>query len=89
MESSDFIISNLKVWEKIFPKIQIKYAYDDKTEYHIVEIGPHKLYEGNKDYIQKEEEFWESFYENFPEEDLCISEFNDLHDMSNLLYSVN
>ncbi len=85
MTPSDFIIKTLKEWAKKFPDIKVRYKYEDDTQYHIVTVEPKNIYDSDI-YTEAENKFCDLFMENFPDEDLLVSEPKYSLDMSNVLY---
>lgn len=86
MSAKDYIIDTLKHWERMFPGIILKYAYEDYSSYHVITVEPHDLYANNEIYAEEELKFWNDFYDNFPNEDMLVSEPNCCLEMKNLLY---
>lgn len=85
MEAKEFVISTLKEWSNTFDGIRLRYAYDAKTDYHIVEVEPQSVYD-SEEYKQSELALWNSFMRQFPEEDLLICEPSEANDMTNCLF---
>ncbi len=85
METTEFIIDSLKNIHAQIKGIMIRYAYDKETNFHIVEVSPESIRRGNMDYIMLESQLIDEFFEKFPEEDLLISEENELLNMSNVV----
>ena len=85
-EEKDFLIKRLNEWCQQFDGIHIRYAYDENTEYHIVEVEPESIRRGNKQYKEAELALWLAFMEKFPESDLLICEPSDANQMSNCLF---
>lgn len=85
MIAKEFVINALKEWCNTFDGIRLRYAYDAKTEYHIVEVEPSSVYE-SKEYKQAELALWNSFMRQFPEEDLLICKPSKANDMTNCLF---
>ena len=46
----NFLKEALKELGKLFIGINLKYAYDALTEYHIIEVKPEEIRRGNTDY---------------------------------------
>lgn len=57
----------------MIPEIGIKYAFDQITNFHIVEVYPEKV-RLSQQYMEMEYLLWKSFQTIFPNEDLLISE---------------
>ena len=88
MTSKEYLIKNLIKWKSLFKGIQIKYAYDKNTDYHIIEISPEEIRRGSEEYAVEEMNLWESFFEKFSNEDILISSPSPCNDMSNILYQI-
>lgn len=86
MNAQEFIIGFLKEWCEQFPELRVKYAYEESSGYHIVEILPESLF---KDPTFRNEVFhkWIAFNKNCTEADLLISEPDPGYDMSNCLFT--
>ena len=82
----NFLKETLKELEKLFIGINLKYAYDTLTEYHIVEVKLEEIRRGNTDYKKAEIQLWIGFREQFPNEDLLICAPSDANDMTNVLF---
>lgn len=86
MTAQEFLTKTLKEWESLFEGIEIKYAYDAVTEYHIVEVEPEEIRRGNVDYKKAEMQLWMDFMEQYPDEYLLICAPSDANEMSNVLF---
>lgn len=86
MTAQEFIIKTLKEWVSCFDGIELKYAYDAVTEYHIVEVKPEKIRRGDLDYKKVEMQLWLDFMELYPEDCLLICAPSDANDMTNVLF---
>jgi phage terminase large subunit-like protein len=84
--SQNFLKDALKKLEKRFIGINLKYAYDTLTEYHIIEVKPEEIRRGNTDYKKVEIQLWTDFMKQYPNEDLLICAPSDTNDMSNMLF---
>lgn len=84
--SSKYILNVLKSWEEKFPGIHIKYAYEEATCFHVIEVEPEEIHEGSEAFAIEETKLWESFFEMFPEEDILITSPSPCNDMSNLIH---
>ncbi len=83
-EITNEIIETLISWETRFPAIRMRYAYDDISEYHIIEITGPSYSKGSEDYEKAEVELW---FEISPHADLLITEPSEANNMSNVLWS--
>lgn len=86
MEAKDFIIDHLNKISENISGISLRYAYDEITEFHIIEVSPESIRGGDASYVRMACDLWDSFHERFPDEDLLISDVDETNDMSNLLY---
>lgn len=84
--SSKYILNVLKSWEAKFPGIHIKYAFEEATCFHVIEVEPEEIHEGSEEFAIEETNLWESFFEKFPNEDILISSPSPCNDMSNLIH---
>ena len=85
-KSSDYIISKINEIQELCINVCVRYAYDDISEFHIIEISPESVRRGDKFYMEWEYNVWKEFEMLFPEEDLLISDKDEINDMSNLIY---
>lgn len=86
MKASEYIISSIKEWQRVFPEMDVRYAYDIRSHFHIIEVSPASSSSLNEEYAALELNFWDGFLRDFPEEELLISEPDIRNDMSNQLY---
>lgn len=86
MTSKDFIISNLEVLSNKIQGIYAKYAYDNISDFHIIEISPESIRRGNEEYMEWESSMWDQFYDLYPDEDILISEPDETDNMTNILF---
>lgn len=86
MNATEFIKSRLSSISEQIPKIGLRYAFDNTTSFHIVEIYPESIRRGNDFYMELECKLWNDFHSLFPEEDLLISEVDATNDMDNLIF---
>ncbi len=89
MKAKEYIIDRIKELQVLCSNhcIQIRYAYDDVTNFHIVEVSPETIRRGDKVYMEWEYSTIKEFRNLFPEEDLLISEPDGCNNMSNTIYS--
>lgn len=85
--SQEFIKNVLKEWGSIFEEIKLKYAYDEDSEYHIIEVEPESIRRGNKDYMTKELQLYKDFTDAFESENILICNPSDANNMSNILFN--
>lgn len=86
MKAKDFIKSRLSYISDKIPEIGIRYAYDKKTSFHIIEVHPESVRRGDNIYMEFEYCLLQEFHSLFPAEDLLISEIDSTNDMSNLIF---
>lgn len=86
MTAQEFLKETLEKWKSLFEGIELKYAYDAVTEYHIVEVKPEEIRRGNADYKKMEMQLWMDFMEQYPDECLLICDPSDANDMTNVLF---
>lgn len=86
-KESNFIISILKTWNELFKDINIRYAYENDSDFHVIEVSPESIRRGNKEFLEMEYQLYRQFYNEFKNDDILISEPCEFNDMSNILYS--
>jgi hypothetical protein len=72
MNIKDFIISALKDTVYLFENIKCRYAYDELTEIHYVEIVPSKVFKDSKELKNYRGQILDKFYECFPNDSLSF-----------------
>lgn len=87
MNEKKYITSVVSTWMEKFSDIEsIRYAYDEISGFHIVEVSPESVRTDNSDFADEESNLWMNFMELYPDADLLISEPSDVNDMSNIIY---
>lgn len=86
MKATDYIISILNEWEKKFPSIVVRYAYEAKSHFHVIEVTPNELFTNDDEYARAEMKLWDNFFEMYPNEEILITEPDTRNDMSDILY---
>lgn len=86
MNEKDWIIETIKEWCRKYAGIHVRYAYEVRTAWNIVEVSPEEIRRGNEAYMKDEHNLYIEFMELFPEKDLLISEPCEEYDMSNTLF---
>lgn len=86
MNAVEFLKSKLSEISDKIPKIGLRYAYDKITSFHIIEVYPEDIRRGNTSYMELEHDLWINFQKSYPNEDLLISEVDNINDMSNLVF---
>lgn len=87
MTTKEFIIESMLEISKHINGINLKYAYDEISDYNIIEVFPESIRRGNKEYMELEADFWREFYEKFPSEKILISSVDEFNNMNNLIFS--
>lgn len=86
MNAIEFLKSQLSEISDKIPEIGLRYAYDKITSFHIIEVYPEDIRRSNTSYIELEHDLWINFQKSYPNEDLLISEVDNINDMSNLIF---
>lgn len=89
MTPKDYIIAKINELQELGIALCVKYAYEEATSYHVIEVAPESVRRGNEQYMEWEYSIWKEFANLFPNEDLLISEEDETNDMSSLIYSYN
>lgn len=89
MTATEFIISSLKSLCNSVKGINIAYAYDNDSMFHVIEVSPETIRRGDEAYMKWEGDMWETFYQLFPEEDILISEPDSTNNMENILFKAS
>lgn len=89
MTPKDYIITKINELQKSGINVCVRYAYEESTSFHIIEVSPESVRRGDETYMEWEYSVWKEFAELFPNEDLLISEEDDTNNMTNLIYSYN
>lgn len=85
MNEKDWIIETIKEWCNKYAGIHVRYAYEVRTAWNIIEVSPESIYT-SKEFMKDQHQLYLEFMELFPEKDLLISEPREEYDMSNTLY---
>lgn len=72
MKSVDLVKKELRNISNNIEGIQIRYEFDEMNLIHLVEIKPLDLFENNSDYLNKEIELEDLFFNSFPKENLVF-----------------
>lgn len=80
-----FLLNKVKKWCKRFKGIHIKYAYEESTNYHIVEITPASIFD-DESFRKEVLHTWTKFSHNFQMSDLLISEPDESYNMTNCFF---
>lgn len=68
----EFIKSELKNFIVEFPKTRVRYENDINSNTHSIEIVPNEIYRLDKDYITWEDNFFDAFINEFPDQNICF-----------------
>jgi hypothetical protein len=72
MESFEFIVKELELFVKDFPKTRVRYEDDKMTKAHFIEIVPNETYKIEEKYIKWERDLFKRFIEKYPYENICF-----------------
>jgi hypothetical protein len=72
MKIKEFIIESLKDTVYLFENIQCRYAYDDLSEIHYVEIVPSTVFKSSRELRNYRGQILDKFYECFPNDSLAF-----------------
>ena len=78
MTAKEYILQQVDKLTTMFDGIELRYAYDQMSNFHIIEVTPESIRRGNEDFVNQEYEIDKEFSELFPDEDLLITEPNAL-----------
>lgn len=82
----DYIISRLKSIS--IENLCIRYAYDKDRDVHVIEVSPDSIRFKDETFINFEFDFWDEFFEKYPEANMYFSEVDDYNNMENILYKL-
>lgn len=72
MKSSEFIVKELELFVKKFPKTRVRYEDDQLTVAHFIEIIPNEIYKFDENYIKWERDLFKRFISEYPYENICF-----------------
>lgn len=72
MLAFDYIKSELNNFIIKFPKTRIRYENDTNSKTHSIEVIPNEIFHLNKDYITWEDNFFDAFINEFPDQNICF-----------------
>ena len=78
MKPRDYIIGQMNELINLFNSIELRYAFDTKTNFHILEVTPESIRRGCDDFVNIEYEINCEFSKLFPNDDILITEPNAL-----------
>lgn len=67
-----YLIKSLRQLIVDFPKIRIRYEFDELANIHCVEVVPNEIYTHSEEYVNWENEFTDKFTEKFPSQCVCF-----------------
>lgn len=88
MTAKDFIIEQLNLISTKVKDIGLRYAFDKRSKFHIIEVSPDDIYFTDDKYRSLESDIEIEFINKFPEEDLLFSEISVLNDMTDLIHEI-
>lgn len=86
MNACEFIKATLNNISSKIKEVCLKYAYDNTSDFHIVEVSPEYIRRGNQEYMNMEYDLITEFRKYYPEEELLVSEPNPSNVMTNLIF---
>lgn len=89
MDAKEFIKSQLEDLIQKVKSVSVKYAYEECTNFHIIEISPESIRRGSAEFMEWEYNLNKKFSELYPDEDLLISEPSFFNDMRNVIFKYN
>ena len=72
MLAFEYIKSELKYFIIKFPKTRVRYENDINSNTHSIEVVPNEVYRLDKDYITWEDNFFDAFINEFPDQNICF-----------------
>jgi hypothetical protein len=72
MNSTEYIISELKSFINEFPQTRVRYENDTNADTHFIEVIPNEIYHLDSNYIQWESSFFDKFIAQFPAQNICF-----------------
>ncbi len=72
MLAFEYIKSELKNFIIKFPKTRVRYENDNNSNTHSIEVVPNEVYRLDKDYITWEDNFFDAFINEFPDQNICF-----------------
>jgi hypothetical protein len=85
MNPESYIIEMMNKIKEDVEGVSLLYAFDESSNFHILEVSPSSIRRSNDTYIKYEAQMWKEFYDRFPGEDVLISEPHRTNDMSNVI----
>lgn len=73
MSIQDFIKNKIEELFDSFEELEIRYAFDDKTNFHVIEIESDSSLWKELSFITAEDKLYQAFCQQFPEDDLLIT----------------
>lgn len=85
---SEYLIEQLEIFTSKFCFISVCYAYDNESDFHVIEITHDGSLKKNLDFAKWKTGVWHEFYKMYPSEDLLITKQGRLTNKSNVLYEM-
>jgi len=70
MSPKDYIVSELESFIKVFPKVRVRYEYDEMAIVHTIEVLPNEIYHLDEEYLEWERRMFHSFIDRYPTENI-------------------
>lgn len=86
MKSKQYIIEKIKEIHSKIEGIRMLYTFDSEINFHIIQVSPEEIRRGSDSYIDLEADLWKSFFNQFPNEDILITEVDEDEDVSNVIF---
>ena len=86
MKSTDYIINELETFIQKFPRMRIRYEYNEEATVHIIEVVPKEIYHLNKEYINWESTMFDKFITHYPYENICFISEDDSYGIENEIF---
>ena len=72
MNPKQFITQELSDFIHKFQQTRVRYEFDMIAKTHFIEVVPNEVYHLDKNYIQWESIFFESFIRKYPDQNICF-----------------
>jgi hypothetical protein len=72
MEVKDYIIEALLELVNSFPKIRVRYEFEELSNSHFVEVVPNYFFQADEQYLYREEFITFDFIEKFPDQNITF-----------------
>lgn len=81
MKSEEYVIKQLKNLISIFPKLKVRYEFENMAKCHYIEVLPNDSFNFDQSYIQFENKLSNNFICSFPNETICFLSGNSLFEI--------